>query len=118
MVFRLLVWMLMLSQAVLAQGLVSFSSTSENVRHPYKLWLRNESEVSRTVQLKDVRARLYPVAPGLGEEAAAQLVFAPATPPTVELPRHGKDVTLPFRLETDAPRGVYALETNLPGILR
>ncbi len=62
------------------------------------------------------RARLYPVAPGLGEAAAAQLVFAPGTPPTVTLPRRGRDVTLPFRLETDAPRGVYALETNLPGI--
>ncbi len=32
------------------------------------------------------------------------------------MPRHGRDVTLPFRLETDAPRGVYALETNLPGV--
>ncbi len=105
----------MLSQTVLAQGLVSFSSTSENVRYPYQLWLRNESEVSRTVQFSDVRARLYPVAPGLGREAEARLVFAPGTPPTVTLPRCGRNVTL-LRLETDAPRGVYALETDLPGI--
>ncbi len=75
MILRLLVWVLMLSQAVLAQGLVSFLSTSENVRYPYKLWLRNESEVPRTVQLEDFHARLYTVAPDLGEEAAARLVF-------------------------------------------
>ena len=103
MVFRLLVWTVMLGQVVLAQGLVSFSSTSENVRYPYNLWLRNESEVSRTIRLNDVHARLYPVAPGLGKGAEARLVFAPGTPPTVMLPRHGRDVIFPFRLETDAP---------------
>lgn len=116
MLVRLLIWVLMLSQAVLAQVLVGYSGpgTNENVRYPYDLWLSNESEVSRTVQLTDVRARLYPVAPDLGKKAEARIVFAPGTPTLVELPSRGKDVTLPFRLETDAPRGVYALETNLP----
>ncbi len=116
MLVRLLIWVLMLSQAVLAQDLISYSGpgTNENVRYPYDLWLSNESKVSHTVQLKDIRARLYPVAPDLGKKAEARFVFAPDTPTLVELPSRGKDVTLPFRLETDAPSGVYALETNLP----
>ena len=114
MIVRLLALSFLLGQAVLAQGLVSFPSTSENIRYPYNLWLRNESETPQTVRLGDVHAHLYPVAPDLGKKAEARFVFAPNTPTFVELPSGGRGVTLPFRLETNAPRGVYALETDLP----
>lgn len=100
-----------------------FPASGEDPRLPFNLWLRNESQVSHTIRLRDVRARLAPVTPDLGRASSARVIFAPRTPVTVrlppyrdgELPPYRNEVIVPFRLETDAPRGVYALELDLPG---
>jgi len=94
---------------------VRFPSTSDDLRYPHSLWLRNEAGPSRTVELTNVTARLAPITPELGRVSSARVVFAPGTPTSVEVRPTGEQIVLPFRLETSAPRGIYALELNLPG---
>lgn len=97
------------------ESLVRFPSTSDDLRYPYNLWLRNEAGPSRTVKLTNVMARLAPVTPDLGRVSSARIIFAPGTPASIKLRPAGEEVILPFRLETSAPRGVYALELDMLG---
>ena len=97
------------------QRLVSFLALSDDPHYPYLLYLRNEGRTPLTVSLDSVTARLAPVTPDLGRVAYADLVFAPHVPTHVTLPPSCADMPVTFRLETHAPRGVYALESDLPG---
>lgn len=107
-------------QLALAQeALIRLPSQGTDPHYPYELWLRNDSRVPRTLQLGDVHARLASVTPDLGRVSSARVVFAPQTPQVITLPPESSEVTFLFRLETDAPRGVYALELGLPsGFIR
>lgn len=113
----LLILAVLLVPTVRAQeGLVRFPALGKDPHYPYELQLRNESAVRRTVRLEEVRARLAPVTPDLGRVSRARLVFPPRAPRLITLPpKSSNEVAVPFRLQTAAPRGVYALELDLPG---
>ena len=114
-----LIAVLIFVPAALAQdALTYFPATGTDPHYPFELWLRNETKTPFTVRLGDARARLAPVTPDLGKVSHARLAFAPGVPRTVTLPPNSLEaVKLPFRLVAGAgtPRGVYALEPNLPG---
>ena len=105
---------------VLAQNLEfnHYLQASNNPEYPYSIYVQNPNKQPLEISLKHDLSKLAPLTPGLGRETLASVHFAPEVKPTLILPTQTpqlrKDIPLNFRLETDAPIGVYNLNLEFP----
>jgi hypothetical protein len=96
---------------------VHYLQASQNPEFPYSIYVWNPGNQLLEISTKHDLAKLSPVTSGLGRETVASVHFAPDVASTLVLPakQNFNNNPLNFRLETDAPIGVYNLALEFPG---
>jgi hypothetical protein len=96
---------------VLAQNLefIHYLKASTNPEYPYSIYVWNPNKQPLEISLKHNLSKLTPVTPELWRETLASVHFAPQVASRLIVARQTPQIPLNFKLETDAPIGVYNL---------
>ncbi len=94
-----------------------YLQASQNPDYPYSIDVGNPGKKPLEISTKHELSKLTPLTQGLGRETLASIHFAADVASTLVLPAQqtNNNTPLNFRIETDAPVGVYNLVLEFPG---